>query len=658
MKKILLFTLAVGFVFSASAQSAKYVRIKANVPTAKINPVVIDAPLSQPGMLTSTPKTNTSSSKLKITSITVDSLGQAVNALGLYNGGRTALWLDPNLNSLMFTHRNLAPGGTIDYDFSTNGATSWTKNVIAYNTTGNGARYPEGLIYNPSGNTDPANAYAVTFSALRDGSNPDAASSGDWGGYALGVHNFSNTTIATVEKSMSSHGAYKQAIPDAMHINPVSGKVWVIEPALTNSLNNGYTDSLIINQGVFNSTNKDFDYTQSLFYAPVSLMNTGKRASVLSPRIAFAPDGNTGWISFMSHNDWTLMPDSAFYPIFYKTTDGGTTWSAPINVDLSSITAVKNFVTDSLLEVLLGYPPVPQTRDSLMYTTAFDQDMVVDGNGNPYIAIDISLFTGTAGGSAGWSVSTLPGLLGMFIIYSPDGGTTWQGKFLRYIETFRGTFAGASPISEDNRPQISTTWDGSKIFASWIDTDTTKFGSTGGNTFPDIYFRGFDPATGFTTPVVNVTDLSNADGVAYMGTASYYVFDNGSSYKIPLAYQVLDLSENGNPVQFFYIDGFTVNEADFTNGINETGANTDFVSQNYPNPFSNTTNIVISLNKPANVTISVNNMLGQQISLMSFGNMGIGNNNVAIDGSKLTSGIYFYTVKAGENTVTHKMIIN
>lgn len=654
MKRILLFTFAIGFALSVSAQSSKYLQINGNVASAKFNSEKIDAPSSNPVMMKSIEKKNVNSSDLKFFTITIDSLGQAGNALGLYNGGRTALWLDPNLNSIMFTHRNLSPSGTIDYDFSVDGGNTWVDNTIAYNTTGNGARYPQGLIYNPTGNTIPDSAYAVTFSALRDGSNPGGG--GDWGGYAMGVHNLTNTALAPVEKSLAAHGAYKQQIPEAMHVNPVTGKVWVLDPALTGALNNAYTDSIIFNEGVFNAGTKDVDYTQSLFYAPVSVMVGGNNATVSNTRIAFAPDGNTGWISLISHNDWSVMPDSAFYPIFYKTTNGGTTWTGPMNVDLASIPAIRNFITDSLLEILLGYPPVPETRDSLMYGTAFDADMVVDGNGNPYLAVDVSLFTGTAGGGTGWSVATRPGLIGMFLIFSPDGGSTWDAQFLSYVETFRGTFPGASPISEDNRPQLSTTWDGSKIFATWLDTDTMVFGSADGNFYPDIFFRGYDPATGYMTSVQNVTQGSNADGAAFMGTASYYVFDNGGSYEIPLAYQILDVSDNALPVQFMYIKGFTVNDADFV-GVKEVAENIDFVSQNYPNPFSNSTNIVISLNKSSDVAVTVTNLLGQQVSAMSYGTMGIGNHNVAIDGSKLTSGIYFYTVKAGEYAVTHKMIV-
>ncbi len=651
MKNFLLFTFAIGITFSVSAQSAnKYLHIK-GTNIASFNPKNIDAPLSQPSVLKSVAKKNVTSSNSKMFAVSVVSLGQAVNALGLCNGGRTALWADPNLNSIMFTHREVNPGGTISFDFSKDGGSTFTNNVISYNTTGNGARYPEGLIYNPSGNTNPDNAFALTFSALLDGSNAGGGS--NWGGYAISTKTF-NSTGTPNEQSLTSQGAYLQQIPEAFHINPVSGVAWVVDPAENGALNNGYTNSLILSKGVFNSGTNKFDFTQSLFSAPMSVMNTGKYAQIANTRIAFAPNGTTGWISLLSHNDFTLYPDSCFYPIFYKTTDGGVSWSAPINVNMMAIDAIKNFISDANLALLFGHQPVPGTRDSLLYTTAFDADMAVDGNGNPYLAVDVSIGVGK------WSISKIPGAFGMFLIFSPDGGTTWNAKLLDYPETFRGTFTGGtSDISEDNRPQISTTYNGSKMFVTWLDTDTLSFGSTDGNYYPDIHFRAYDPATGLLTNARSITTGTEADGAAYMGTASYYVFDNGGTYELPLVYQVMDPSSNGSPVQFNYIKGFTVTDADFnmTVGEDQLVKNNISVSQNYPNPFSDFSNIDVTLDKSTNLAMEVYNLVGQKVYEINKGMANAGKHKFIIDASSLTSGIYFYQVKAGEYTQTGKMVI-
>jgi hypothetical protein len=41
-----------------------------------------------------------------------------------------------------------------------------------------------------------------------------------------------------------------------------------------------------------------------------------------------------------------------------------------------------------------------------------------------------------------------------------------------------------------------------------------------------------------------------------------------------------------------------------------------------------------------------------------YGFKSVGSHTIAIDGSQLTSGIYFYTVTAGENKVTRKMMVD
>jgi len=57
------------------------------------------------------------------------------------------------------------------------------------------------------------------------------------------------------------------------------------------------------------------------------------------------------------------------------------------------------------------------------------------------------------------------------------------------------------------------------------------------------------------------------------------------------------------------------------------------------------------------LTLTVTNLLGQKIVEINEGNVGAGKHDITIDGSTFTSGIYFYTVKAGENTMTKKMMV-
>ncbi|MEA2030268.1 MAG: T9SS type A sorting domain-containing protein, partial [candidate division Zixibacteria bacterium] len=80
------------------------------------------------------------------------------------------------------------------------------------------------------------------------------------------------------------------------------------------------------------------------------------------------------------------------------------------------------------------------------------------------------------------------------------------------------------------------------------------------------------------------------------------------------------------------------------------------LNQNYPNPFNPTT--VVSFNVPATVdyTLSVFNITGQEVDVYS-GTAEAGLVEIEIDGSGLSSGIYFYKLNAGDFSATKKMVL-
>jgi hypothetical protein len=81
------------------------------------------------------------------------------------------------------------------------------------------------------------------------------------------------------------------------------------------------------------------------------------------------------------------------------------------------------------------------------------------------------------------------------------------------------------------------------------------------------------------------------------------------------------------------------------------------LSQNYPNPFNPTTNFRFSIPKNTNVSLKIYDALGKEVQNYFEGFMDAGTYNVTFDGSKLSSGIYFYKLQTKDFSDIKKMMI-
>ena len=76
-----------------------------------------------------------------------------------------------------------------------------------------------------------------------------------------------------------------------------------------------------------------------------------------------------------------------------------------------------------------------------------------------------------------------------------------------------------------------------------------------------------------------------------------------------------------------------------------------------PNPADAATNIQFGLSRAAQAHIRVYNMVGEKLWDRTVQGKS-GANNVRIDASTMGSGIYLYTVEAGSNTFTGRLVVN
>ena len=85
--------------------------------------------------------------------------------------------------------------------------------------------------------------------------------------------------------------------------------------------------------------------------------------------------------------------------------------------------------------------------------------------------------------------------------------------------------------------------------------------------------------------------------------------------------------------------------------------------QNHPNPFNPTTTIRYNLGRAAIVRLEIHNVLGQLVRVLEDSEQGAGVYESTWDGRndagrEVASGVYFYSLKAGDYTETRKMVLS
>ncbi len=78
--------------------------------------------------------------------------------------------------------------------------------------------------------------------------------------------------------------------------------------------------------------------------------------------------------------------------------------------------------------------------------------------------------------------------------------------------------------------------------------------------------------------------------------------------------------------------------------------------QNYPNPFNPSTTIKFTINKKEKVSLTVLNLIGQEVKTLVDEEKEQGNYEVKFNASNLPSGIYFYRLQVGSLVKTNKMV--
>jgi hypothetical protein len=119
----------------------------------------------------------------------------------------------------------------------------------------------------------------------------------------------------------------------------------------------------------------------------------------------------------------------------------------------------------------------------------------------------------------------------------------------------------------------------------------------------------------------------------------------------------------GINVDTYYLDSIQVCPSSFSitamsptglANVKNTASNFDVI--NFPNPANNATTIIVDLKTASNFEVVLYSSVGQMLTTYKV-NGHIGSNEINVDLSNFSSGIYFYNVKVGSSVVTKKLVI-
>lgn len=633
MRKILLFAMAIGlstFGFSQVNQNAISVVKKGENTKRMIEPgTVISA-----GPIQNKARSN----KGTVSSIAISS---SANVYSILTDQQSYLSSNEATGLIMFTARgNAAAGfgassGDIVVAKSVDGGSTWSHMVVANGTSAALHRYPSGVVFNPSSkNSDPNNAYGVV-------AGPSTGGSG-WVSNFFGSAKMDSTYI-TYANVPGSGSLIRNNMATAGQNIYICGSVYTSAPYAL--------DTLYFMKGSYNATTHAFDWVNNKLDFDFVIDSEGDEAAyVWDFRHAWSADGSIGYLYVLGRD--SSNDTRSYQPIVWKTTNGGTTWVKQPVFDFSTVTAI----TDELREMGGTTMKRPQFNGSI--------DGVVDMNGNLHLMSVIhSAFSNNNDSLGYYYTQTFENSVGyntIFDVYMTSTG--WDARKISRVYTIdmaddESTYGA---VGWDIRLQAGRTADGSKVFAVWSETDTAfaLTSSTGFymNTVPDIIAQGFDVQTGNVTPVKNFTLGTAMEGDCFFHSFSSDVDYENETYTLHISETDLGATDS-DPVFHNYLKGVTFTDSDFGISINDVENNIMTVSQNRPNPFNGNTSIDIKLSKSENVTVEVVNLAGQKIMANNHGKLPVGTTTINIDGSALSSGVYFYTVKAGNYSTTNKMIV-
>jgi len=348
--------------------------------------------------------------------------------------------------------------------------------------------------------------------------------------------------------------------------------------------------------------------------------------------------GSIGSIDIVDNTIWF----SSFYSIsatptkVYKSTDKGLTWTVSGYFQQQQGFAGSSYVAFANANngvAVCNDRTVARTSDGgVSWTTSTVEfasfRSVVNLVGEIYIAVGRNLF-----GGCGW--------------YSV-GGSYWSFNPINTNSTLFGVDGTANSAWAVGNNGIILKWDGPPIPVELISFIASQLNSSvklDWTTATELNNHGFE----IQRKARNVEDFATVGFVRGHGTTTVnqsYSFIDENLIDGTYTYRLKQIDFNGNYSYFNEIEVDVRTLTDFT------------LEQNYPNPFNSSTTISWQSPVSGRVTIKLYDILGREIETIVDGYYEAGNHSTLFMlNSKLSTGVYFYKLKAGEYLKIKKMTL-
>lgn len=172
--------------------------------------------------------------------------------------------------------------------------------------------------------------------------------------------------------------------------------------------------------------------------------------------------------------------------------------------------------------------------------------------------------------------------------------------------------------------------------------------------------------SGFSALLAGTRGAVRNNGSPFSHLRVYGFFWSSTEYD-PLYGYVLELDYSHNDI-LLYVNGkaaaFSLRciKGDGTTAVLDNSERKEIpsefsLSQNYPNPFNPSTRIHYSLNQSSRISIKVFDLTGKEVANLVNEYKLPGVYSVNFDGSKLSSGIYYYQMKAEDFVQSRKFVV-